>query len=211
MPSVSKKQQRFFQLVKAVQNGKVKKKDVSKSVKDAAKSMTKKQVSDFADYRSSKHRVKKISEMFDDTGCLVSERMKIKPVTSTEFDEMQAKLKNNIVQLFIVWPASRDTVDEIVEYCKSKNIDPHKHTNKSNQSLFVLAKNTVKELINADLLRNFDDKIFIMNPKFNENDIKDVVVNAFDHNEIYTFLDNRDNAHQLSKEQIIKDDNISWE
>lgn len=67
MPSVSKKQQRFFQLVKAVQNGKVKKKDVSKSVKDAAKSMTKKQVSDFADHRSTKRRVKKISEMYPDT------------------------------------------------------------------------------------------------------------------------------------------------
>lgn len=209
MPSVSKKQQRFFQLVKAVQNGKVKKKDVSKSVKDAAKSMTKKQVSDFADYRSSKHRVKKISEMFDDTGCLVSERMKIKPVTSTEFDEMQAKLKNN--QSIIVWPASRDTVDEIVEYCKSKNIDPHKHTNKSSQSLFVLAKNTVKELINADLLRSSDDKFFIMNPKFNENDIKDVVANAFDHNEIYTFLDNRDNARKIFKGQIVSDDIIFWD
>lgn len=66
MPSVSKKQQKFFQLVKAVQNGKVKKKDVTKSVKDAANSMTKKQVSDFADYRSTKRKVKKISEMFPD-------------------------------------------------------------------------------------------------------------------------------------------------
>lgn len=62
MPSVSKKQQRFFQLVKAVQDGKVKKKDVTKSVKDVANSMTKKQVSDFADYRSTKRRVKKVSE-----------------------------------------------------------------------------------------------------------------------------------------------------
>ncbi len=49
MPSVSKKQQNFFRLVKAVKAGKVKKKDVDKSVRKAAKSMTKKQISDFAD------------------------------------------------------------------------------------------------------------------------------------------------------------------
>lgn len=52
MPSVSKKQQNFFRLVKAVKSGKVKKKDVDKSVRKAAKSMTKKQISDFADHIS---------------------------------------------------------------------------------------------------------------------------------------------------------------
>ena len=52
MPSKSKKQQNFFRLVKAVKAGKVKKKDVDDSVKKAAKSMTKKQVSDFADHIS---------------------------------------------------------------------------------------------------------------------------------------------------------------
>lgn len=52
MPSVSKKQQNFFRLVKAVKVGKVKKKDVDKSVRKAAKSMTKKEISDFADHIS---------------------------------------------------------------------------------------------------------------------------------------------------------------
>jgi len=50
MPSVSKKQQNFFRLVKAVKAGKVKKKDVDDSVRKAAKSMTKKEISDFADH-----------------------------------------------------------------------------------------------------------------------------------------------------------------
>ena len=66
MPSVSKKQQNFFKLVRAVQNGDVKKKEVSKSVRDAANGMTKKQVSDFADYlKTKKHkkRVKRVSDM----------------------------------------------------------------------------------------------------------------------------------------------------
>lgn len=49
MPSKSDKQQRFFKWVQAVQNGSAKKKDATKSVVDAAKNMTKKQVSDFAD------------------------------------------------------------------------------------------------------------------------------------------------------------------
>lgn len=115
MPSVSKKQQRFFQLVKAVQNGKVKKKDVSKSVKDAAKSMTKKQVSDFADHRSTKRRVKKISEMFPDTDDFMFERIKIQPITNAELDAAQDKMKKQKEGLFIVWPDSIIGVDKLRE------------------------------------------------------------------------------------------------
>lgn len=67
MPSVSKKQQNFFKLVRAVQNGDVKKKEVSQSVRDAANGMTKKQVSDFADYlktkKKGKKHIKKVSDM----------------------------------------------------------------------------------------------------------------------------------------------------
>lgn len=51
MPSVSKKQQNFFRLVKAVQSGDVKKGDVDQRVRDVAKEMTRKQVKDFADHR----------------------------------------------------------------------------------------------------------------------------------------------------------------
>ena len=58
MPSKSEKQQRFFRLVKAVQNGDVKKKDVSKQVVSAAKKMTKTQVSHFADHLSKKRKRK---------------------------------------------------------------------------------------------------------------------------------------------------------
>lgn len=50
--AVSKKQQKFMGLVKAYKEGDVEPSDVSKSVKDAAKSMTKKEVDDFA---STKH------------------------------------------------------------------------------------------------------------------------------------------------------------
>lgn len=69
MPSTSKKQQRFFQLVKAVKDGKVKRKDVTKGVKDAADSMTGKQISDFADHLSKRRRRKGTTEgimTFDD-------------------------------------------------------------------------------------------------------------------------------------------------
>lgn len=69
MPSTSKKQQRFFQLVKAVKDGKVKRKDVTKGVKDAADSMTGKQISDFADHLSKRRRRKRTTEgimTFDD-------------------------------------------------------------------------------------------------------------------------------------------------
>lgn len=67
MPSVSKKQQNFFKLVRAVQNGDVKKKEVGQSVRDAANGMTKKQVSDFADYlkkkKKRKPRIKRLKDM----------------------------------------------------------------------------------------------------------------------------------------------------
>lgn len=51
MPSKSKSQQRFFGMVDAYQKGKLK--DASKKIKDAAKSMTKKEVHDFA---ATKHK-----------------------------------------------------------------------------------------------------------------------------------------------------------
>lgn len=62
MPSVSDKQQKFFKWVQSVQNGTAKKKDAPKSVLDAAKSMTKKQVSDFADHLSVKKKRKQVKE-----------------------------------------------------------------------------------------------------------------------------------------------------
>lgn len=81
MPSVSKKQQNFFRLVKAYKDGKIKGKKVSQSVKDAANGMTKKQISDFADHRKRKYKVKKLNEMFPET----NEKLKIIPLTDDEF------------------------------------------------------------------------------------------------------------------------------
>ena len=89
MPSVSKKQQNFFRIVKAYKDGKIKKKDVSKSVVDAAKGMTKKQISHFADHRVKKYKVKKLDEMFGE----ITERMKIVPITNDEFDRVSDKIE----------------------------------------------------------------------------------------------------------------------
>jgi len=52
MPALSKAQQRFMNLVYALKKGDVKPSDVSKSVRDAAKSMKTKDAKDFA---STKH------------------------------------------------------------------------------------------------------------------------------------------------------------
>ena len=76
MPSVSKKQQNFFRLVKAYKDGKLAKKDVGQGVVDAAEGMTKKQISHFADHRVKKHRVKRVDEMTVRT----DEKLDIKPV-----------------------------------------------------------------------------------------------------------------------------------
>ncbi len=86
MPSKSKKQQNFFRLVKAVQNGDVKKKDVSKSVVDAAKGMTKKQVSDFADHLSTKKK-KKANESYIMSFEEFNEKLNINPITLTDLDK----------------------------------------------------------------------------------------------------------------------------
>ena len=53
MPAQSKQQQKFMGLVKAYKEGDVDSSEVTKKVKDAAKSMTKKEVDDFA---STKHK-----------------------------------------------------------------------------------------------------------------------------------------------------------
>lgn len=48
MPAVSKQQQKFFGLVRGVQEGKIKPKHVSARVRKAANTMTTKQAHDFA-------------------------------------------------------------------------------------------------------------------------------------------------------------------
>jgi hypothetical protein len=48
MPAKSKQQQKFMGLVYALKKGDIKPSDVSQDVRDAAKSMTKKQTKDFA-------------------------------------------------------------------------------------------------------------------------------------------------------------------
>ena len=53
MPAKSEKQARFFRLVKGVQSGNVSKSKVSKNVRNAAKSMSKKDAHDFA---ATKHK-----------------------------------------------------------------------------------------------------------------------------------------------------------
>ena len=56
MPSISKKQQNFFRLVKLVKDGKIKKKDVDDKVVKAAKSMSREDISDFSDHIRRKRR-----------------------------------------------------------------------------------------------------------------------------------------------------------
>ena len=53
MPASSKQQQKFMGMVHALKKGDIKPSDVSQSVKDAAKSMSKKDAKDFA---STKHK-----------------------------------------------------------------------------------------------------------------------------------------------------------
>lgn len=61
MPSVSKAQQRFFGVVRSVQRGDTPMSKVSKSVKDAAKTMKRKDVKDFAEtkHKNLPEKVKK--------------------------------------------------------------------------------------------------------------------------------------------------------
>jgi hypothetical protein len=54
MPAKSKAQQRFFGMVRAVQKGDLKPSKVGKKVRDAAKSMKKKDVKDFASTKTGK-------------------------------------------------------------------------------------------------------------------------------------------------------------
>ena len=69
MPAVSKQQRKFMGLVHAVQQGKVPASKVSKSARDAAKQMKKKDVEDFAS-TDEKGLPKKKSESVDESGIL---------------------------------------------------------------------------------------------------------------------------------------------
>lgn len=92
MPSKSKSQQRFFGLVRAYQKGDVKPGDVGKSVKDAAKSMTKKDVEDFA---ATKHKglpnhVKKNKRKKSKN----ENRMRVINITEDQYNEIVSLLED---------------------------------------------------------------------------------------------------------------------
>ena len=90
MPSKSKSQQRFFGMVRAYQNGDLDNKEVSKSVKKAAKTMSKKDVKDFAETKHKglpnhvkKHKNKKINE-----------NMRIFNITEEQYREILSLLED---------------------------------------------------------------------------------------------------------------------
>lgn len=69
MPAKSKQQQQFMGLVYALKKGDVKQSDVSQNVKDAAKSMTTKQVKDFASTKfeqAMERLIKKVDEKWSE-------------------------------------------------------------------------------------------------------------------------------------------------
>lgn len=95
MPSKSKSQQKFFGLVRAYQKGDVKGSEVSDEVKDAAKSMTKKEVKDFASTKHKglpnhvkKNKKKKTSE----------NKMRIFNITESQYNEIVSLLSEETVQ-----------------------------------------------------------------------------------------------------------------
>lgn len=110
MPSKSKSQQRFFGLVRAYQKGEVKPADVSKSVKKAAKSMTKKDVKDFA---STKHKglpshVKKNKRKKPKN----ESKMRIVNITENQYNEIVSLLEDknatNQISIGLTNPTEND-------------------------------------------------------------------------------------------------------
>lgn len=110
MPSKSKSQQRFFGLVRAYQKGEVKPGDVTKSVKKAAKSMTKKDVKDFA---STKHKglpshVKKNKRKKPKN----ESKMRIVNITENQYNEIVSLLEDknatNQVSIGLTNPTEND-------------------------------------------------------------------------------------------------------
>lgn len=138
----------------------------------------------------------------------VSERVKIKPITNAEWDDMikdAAKQKENV--LYVLWPARFVGVDNISCYIGEEMDSAHKVTNKNGQSIFIFKKDTISQLIDKNLVKS-SDHLYIMNPNLSEEEIRNVITCAYDHIPMYDFLDDKNNARNISIEEF--QNNISW-
>lgn len=127
MPSVSKKQQNFFRLVRLVKDGKIKKSEVSDSIVKAADGMSKKDISDFADHlKKKKKRKKKVNEsyledVYYDTGYdiynLLSEFFEDKEngVKTIQFNLIPKNQYINLIKRYMNIPDAFRIPDKIVD------------------------------------------------------------------------------------------------
>ena len=142
MPAKSEKQARFFRLVKGVQSGNVSKSKVSKKVRDAAKSMSKKSVNDFT----------KLKEYIK--GCITEiicemDNPVVKNVESADnFDEFVEKPENQGVNFTDDELSTIDTID-IKPDEKSSNKISYNSTDSitgNNKQVIIIKKSTPKKV-----------------------------------------------------------------
>lgn len=137
MPSKSKSQQRFFGMVHAYQNGELKGKDVSDSVKDAAKSMSKRAVSDFAEtkHKGLPNHVKK-NKKGKNKKKMKENKTRVFKISESQYSEIMALLEdkdpNTQVSVGLTNPSESDenpnnlsaTLAKTERVAKSAGIQP---------------------------------------------------------------------------------------
>ena len=115
MPAKSKAQQRFFGMVRGVQKGEIKPSEVGDKVTKAAKSMTKKDVKDFASTKTSKLPEK------------VEENKKMKVLRLTESD-LHNIIRNSVKSIIKEGQSDGNPIEKWIYWCFNYH-DPRKWMN----------------------------------------------------------------------------------
>jgi len=112
------------------------------------------------------------------TDNFVSERMKFRPVTNAELEQIQKDIKDKKEILFLVWPESHNTVSKIIKYIGSE----HKACTQDDCCGFILNIDDIRKLAKSKIIhmgnRETSDYVFMVNPDTSEEDMKEMITSS---------------------------------
>ena len=132
-----------------------------------------------------------------DTDQFVSERMKIRPVTNAELDQIQQDIKDRNKVLFLVWPDTFDSADKIKKFIGSG----HDACTQNNCQGFIVNIDDLRKLVKSKTIcignRYNSDYVFMLNPKTSEEDMKKLITSSPNPSYVYNVIKKPENARQI--------------
>lgn len=131
------------------------------------------------------------------TDNFVSERMKFRPVTNAELEQIQKDIKDKKEILFLVWPDTHEAAERIIRFIGTE----HEAYTQNNCRGFILNIDDLRNLVKKRIIhignRYNSDYVFMLNPKTSEEDMKKLITSSPNPSYVYSVIKKPENARQI--------------